>query len=419
MPKTPLTCPHCGYSREMPTAKLPQRPTTVNCPRCQKKFPYTPTKPHSPEKRPTPVVETPPLTLSSARNQTNTGTSSAPTNADKTSRTNLYIVTLFILIACLIGGRFWFEKQASSIPYPYWLSASEKGLAVLYGKEIYVVGHEGYVEQHYQLPEDCKPCQLVWHDDELWVSDWENDRILKFSPEGMTSLALQDALIEAHLNVAADTKNDRLFISDSEASRILIYDSDGTYRDGFGQKGHEPGEFFHPKDIVFDGEDQLIVGNTLRPGIDVFTTEGQFVKTITEPKAKFGYIFLTDFAIDDDNLVTLECDLLVNYCVIASYDLNGELLATQPQTPGAEAAGDVAVWEDTAYVTNCSERRVVTYQAATLEPLGSFSSELDDIGDNFSKEFSNYKTLSKMSLIFALTCLIFIFILYKRSKAQQ
>jgi len=37
-----LTCPHCGYSRQIPAAKMPDRPSRVTCPKCRGTFGYRP-----------------------------------------------------------------------------------------------------------------------------------------------------------------------------------------------------------------------------------------------------------------------------------------------------------------------------------------------------------------------------------------
>lgn len=34
-----LTCPHCGFSKEIPSKLLPTDPARVNCPRCKNSFP--------------------------------------------------------------------------------------------------------------------------------------------------------------------------------------------------------------------------------------------------------------------------------------------------------------------------------------------------------------------------------------------
>lgn len=40
MPSLILTCPHCGFSRELPAVKVPERPLRVTCPKCRESFDY-------------------------------------------------------------------------------------------------------------------------------------------------------------------------------------------------------------------------------------------------------------------------------------------------------------------------------------------------------------------------------------------
>jgi uncharacterized RDD family membrane protein YckC len=36
-----LTCPHCGFSRQVEAARLPEKPLRVTCPRCRQIFPFS------------------------------------------------------------------------------------------------------------------------------------------------------------------------------------------------------------------------------------------------------------------------------------------------------------------------------------------------------------------------------------------
>jgi predicted Zn finger-like uncharacterized protein len=36
-----LTCPHCGFSRQVEAARLPEKPLRVTCPRCRQVFPFS------------------------------------------------------------------------------------------------------------------------------------------------------------------------------------------------------------------------------------------------------------------------------------------------------------------------------------------------------------------------------------------
>lgn len=421
MPTSSISCPNCGYSKNIQAANLPQKPATVSCPSCKNRFLYTPPVipgATSPETAiPEPVEpkqihrQTPVRTSTKSHNQ--------PTSNSNSANGGLAIMLLFVLILLgLAGGRIWLDARARAVPFPQWLATSEQGVAVLYGNEFFVVNFNGDIKWTQKLPAGAVPCQISWHDDEVWVSDWENDSILQFKGDQMTTIPLNGPAIGAHLNIAVDKTSGNFFISDSQGSRIATYNPDGDFINAFGQAGPFDGQLLSPKDIAFDDDGLLIIGNTLRPAVDAFRTDGTFVKTLTVPKGKPGYIFLTDFAIDQNNLVTIECNMLVSDCVVAAYDHDGRLLNTQPQPP-AEAAGDVAIWDGTVYVSDCLNRRVLAYDAQTLESLGFLSIELNNIGINFNKEFSFYKLLSKLSLVLIAFCFIPILWVYIRSKKNK
>jgi hypothetical protein len=44
MEPTIITCPNCGFSKEVPTDKLPVSPVKINCPECKQDYVYNPNK---------------------------------------------------------------------------------------------------------------------------------------------------------------------------------------------------------------------------------------------------------------------------------------------------------------------------------------------------------------------------------------
>jgi len=36
-----ITCPHCGFAKDIPAERLPQREVRVTCPKCKQGFPFT------------------------------------------------------------------------------------------------------------------------------------------------------------------------------------------------------------------------------------------------------------------------------------------------------------------------------------------------------------------------------------------
>lgn len=58
-----ITCPHCGFSRDVPSEKLPDQPVQANCPKCKQAFSFSKAEaPEAPQAvAPPPPPEPPPL----------------------------------------------------------------------------------------------------------------------------------------------------------------------------------------------------------------------------------------------------------------------------------------------------------------------------------------------------------------------
>ena len=78
------------------------------------------------------------------------------------------------------------------------------------------------------------------------------------------------------------SENGRLFVADSEAARIMVWNADGTYLKGFGTKGEGPGELDTPQKIcAVDGE--LLVWEGRRQ-VSIFDYDGNFKRSFRVPQ---------------------------------------------------------------------------------------------------------------------------------------
>jgi hypothetical protein len=343
------------------------------------------------------------------------------TNGSKNTSKGIWgfnIVWLILGLMVLVGARFWLEKEATAVPYPYWLAASDNGIAVLYGDTIHVYDVERHIITSFTIPDHILPCQLSWHADELLVTDWENDELYLFGEHGMTSIKLKGGpTINAHLNAIIDENNNAIYVTDSEGHQVHTYDSRGSYKSSFGGFGLGSGALASPKDIRFLN-DTLYVGNVIRSGVDAFSTEGNFIDSIVEPKGHRLYNQITDFDLTDDHIVTIECDLLYAHCLIASYGRDGELLSTIPQTVSPTSVGDIAIRSETVYVSDTLNRKITKYYAATLDDMGPLSSELNALGENYTKRYlalKRYSWFTVIALILGLIPLAWFYWQYKKS----
>ncbi len=454
MPDIVIRCPECGLSKTVPSNRIPDKPVKVNCKRCANRFVFTKTrKPErsaaepdilsppdkQPNNRPEPAPS-PLATRSVAVHGDSSDTEIPRTPKPPKKKLQAFIVGLLLLIIALVPLRIWLINQASSTPYPNWMATSTHGLAVLFGDHFHVLDFEGNVKWSRELPGDTDPCQISWNGIDVWVSDWKNDRILQFHDNGLREVPLIDSNIQSHMNVAVNPLDAFLYVADSQSSKIKIFDDKGEYVDEFGKKGYSDGSLLFPKDITFNEQGQLIIGNTLRSSVDVFLTNGTYVETLIKHEANplekikdispeafkdvsadkfkglFDQHFIYDFAIDNQNLVTIECNRMVTECEIVSYDLDGRVLASAEHQPATETQGDIAIWQERLFVSNCVKRTIDVYGASTLSYQGTFSHQIDQLGIGYQKQAKLYLVSSKVLLYFMILSLIPIIWLYIHSK---
>lgn len=145
--------------------------------------------------------------------------------------------------------------------------------------------------------------------DNIWTVDMGSHVIIKFSSD----LKLQMAFgrwnrpgIETRIfggfahqfnmptDIAFDSK-DNIYISDGYGnSRVMKFDKDGKFIKTWGVKGDSIEQFDIPHTIVIDSNDQLYVGDRQNERIQVFNSEGVFVKALDLPGHPWGLVMYAD-----------------------------------------------------------------------------------------------------------------------------
>lgn len=145
--------------------------------------------------------------------------------------------------------------------------------------------------------------------DRLFVSDPGVKHVLVFDKEHKAEDVITDGLLEPG-NLAIDTQNRLLYVSDIELDQVLVYDAD-TYKllRKIGTTGHHheltsPGDFAKPSGLAVDKEGNLYVADTLNNRIEIFDADGQFVSTFGKNGDGPGYFARPKgVAIDSDGHV--------------------------------------------------------------------------------------------------------------------
>lgn len=155
-------------------------------------------------------------------------------------------------------------------------------------------------------------------DDNVWLTDVGGHVVHKFSHDGDQLLTLgtldESGDDENHFNKPAGvsfSSNGDVFIADGYINtRVAKFTADGKYIKSWGKPGTGNGEFDLVHAISISSDDIVYVADRTNSRIQVFDTEGKFIKIIPQKEvgrpfgvaiAKKGNVFVIDGGIDPDD----------------------------------------------------------------------------------------------------------------------
>jgi DNA-binding beta-propeller fold protein YncE len=121
------------------------------------------------------------------------------------------------------------------------------------------------------------PVAVVRRNGIFYVADSQLGQVLAFKDNGKLAFAISSPL-KRPVGLAIDS--DTLAVADSQAHCIFLFDLRGNLRSQIGKRGVGPGEFNFPTHVAFDGQNHLLVTDSLNSRVEVFTADGKFISTI-------------------------------------------------------------------------------------------------------------------------------------------
>ena len=165
------------------------------------------------------------------------------------------------------------------------------------GKFVREIGHNLYAWSYaHTVKVDAR--------DNIWVTDKGSDMVVEFSPEGRVLMVFgrkqeasdegtgpvkkvqpplppEDGMFRQVTDVAWDSAGNT-YISDGYInSRVAKVDKDGNWLFSWGEPGNNPGQFNTPHSIAIDAQDNIYVADRGNRRIQVFDTNGKFLRQIT------------------------------------------------------------------------------------------------------------------------------------------
>ncbi len=145
-------------------------------------------------------------------------------------------------------------------------------------------------------------------DDNIWCVDEGSNMIVEFNPEGRVIMTLgrkaeaveapaapgreippaRDGLFNRPTDIVWDAAGNGYISDGYNNSRVAKVDKDGNWVKSWGKRGAAPGEFHTPHTIAMDNRGNLYVGDRENNRIQVFDTEGTFLKQFTNAGAPWA-----------------------------------------------------------------------------------------------------------------------------------
>ncbi len=175
-------------------------------------------------------------------------------------------------------------------------------------RRVLVYDRENRYERAVGDPETLKPSDVVIIGDELFVCSVDEGVVVVFDKIDGTELrrigskGSEEGQLFFPTNLAVD-RDDNIYISDTGNARVLQFNTEGELQKQFGALGLTHGNFTRPKGIAVDQKDRLYVVDAAFENIQLFDSDGTLLLFFGGPGGGVGNINLpADVSIDYEHL---------------------------------------------------------------------------------------------------------------------
>jgi DNA-binding beta-propeller fold protein YncE len=229
-------------------------------------------------------------------------------------------------------ARFMFGERVESIVKPYGIAVDSKERMIVVDSAAASVHIFDPLKGKYRLIDQGRGFDFlspigvaVDVNDNIYVSDSIQGKVFVFNHRGRFQFAIEGLIRPTGL--AIDNDDHILYVVDTVAHNIKIYDLRGTYIKTIGGRGNDEGEFNFPTDIFVAGKGDIYVIDSMNFRVQKFNNDGRFLMTIGShgdgtgdmgrPKGvavdPFGYIYVVDAIFDTVQIFDQEGDFLLNF----------------------------------------------------------------------------------------------------------
>ena len=260
------------------------------------------------------------------------------------------------------------QDRRALVARPFGVSADREGNLLVADTAANAVLWFDVARRRFQSWEKIGPYRLVSpvavarHENTFYVADSALIVVLGFDIKGQLRQTLTNRLERpAGLAVVGD----QIFVTDSGAHQVVVFDTRGRFLRCFGTRGTGPGEFNFPTHIAADSAGRLLVTDSMNNRVQVLDQSGQSLGVIGSAGDGSGHFSRPKgLAVDEHGHVYVADALFDN---IQVFDTSGEFLlhfGQAGQEPGEFwMPGGIAVGGgNRLYVADTFNRRVQVFE---------------------------------------------------------
>lgn len=160
--------------------------------------------------------------------------------------------------------------------------------------------------------------------DNLYITDAGAGLVYRYRLQDGSLEKFSPFKLKRPTGIAFSRKQRLLFVSDTLAHKIIVYDLAGQELRRIGKRGDGHAEFNYPTDLFVDHKGQLYVTDALNQRIQVLTPEGQLLAQFGEGGDKTGFLAKPKGVAVDSQGHIYVCDALLD--AVQIFDSTGRLL---------------------------------------------------------------------------------------------
>jgi len=242
------------------------------------------------------------------------------------------------LAGATVGGTTGPGKPRFQLVMPYGLGVDSKNRLYIADRKVsavFIVNTETWEFDMIKNGSNARFGMIIGlavdDDDRLFVSDSQMQHVLVFDPQHKVEASIREGLSDPG-GLALDKENRLLYVADAGNDQIFVFDADPPYKlirkIGTGGKAHtltSPGDFAKPTNVAVDQDGNLYVSDTWNDRVEIFDSEGNFIRTFgkagdgpgyfSRPKGiavdQDGHIWVADAMQDRVQVFSQEGDLLL------------------------------------------------------------------------------------------------------------